>query len=55
MHPKQLEEKLREVMAQSSRGMSEKVALEAAMNVADEWKMRLEEIEDEDTDSEDEE
>lgn len=31
-------------MAEASRGMSEKEALEAGMNVADEWKMRLEEL-----------
>ncbi len=37
-------------MSRASRGMSEKDALEAALNVADEWKMRLEEIEAEEGD-----
>ncbi len=42
---RKLEQAIREVMANSSRELSEKEALEAGLNVAEEWKMRLEEIE----------
>jgi succinate dehydrogenase/fumarate reductase flavoprotein subunit len=48
----QLEESLRRAMAESARGISEKEALEAALGVADEWKMRLDEIEAEESDEE---
>lgn len=48
----QLEEALRETMARACRGMSEKEALEAACGVAEEWKMRIEELEAEESDGE---
>ncbi len=37
-------------MSESSRDLSEKEALEAALNVAEEWRMRLNEIEAEEVD-----
>lgn len=50
MTPNKLEMNLRDAMAVSAPHMSEKQALEAALNVAEEWKMRLREIEEEEGD-----
>jgi len=50
MATQKIEEAIREAMARASKGVPEKDALEAALNVADEWKMRLEELEEEESD-----
>ncbi len=41
----ELEEILRETFCRESAKMSEREALEAALNVASEWQMRLDELE----------
>lgn len=46
---KQLEKALRDAVSNSSVKLSEREALETALDVADEWRMRLSEIEENDS------
>lgn len=48
----ELQNALRDAMGKSSRDMSEMDALNAALDVAEEWKMRLSELEEEQADAE---
>ena len=52
MSERSVAERLQDAFAEITEGMSERDALEQAMVAADGWKMRLEELEQEDDDSE---
>jgi hypothetical protein len=48
----EMQETIRDAVSDTPRSISERAALEAALEVAEEWKMRLDELGD-DTDSDD--